>query len=131
MTRLTEEALQLSKAQKKHLINVLTASMEDKDIEKRFTQLKTAAEELIGEDILQDTRERDLVFARKMVAYVLRKEGFSLNAIGRRLQKDHSTICTLCKTMQYVIDYPICYTDEYDLWLKFKEMIGYDDSRAS
>lgn len=42
-----EEALQLSKEQKKHLINVLTASMEDKDIEKRFTQLKTAADELI------------------------------------------------------------------------------------
>lgn len=131
MTRLLEEALQLSVEQKKQMIYVLKNSLEDKRIDERFKQLKKAADEVIGENILSDSRERPVVFGRRMVAYVMRKEGNSLESVGRRLNKDHSTICTLCKGMEDILQYPKFFKEETEAWKRFKNMVDYDDSRAS
>lgn len=132
MDNIIEDLLSLSKAQRKHIIGVLQESLVDKKyIDNRFLLMKKTADKLIGKDILTETRERDVVFGRRMVAYAMREEGFSLHAIGRRLKLDHSTICALVKGMQDIIEYAYIAKDDFKMWNEFKSKIDYDDSRAS
>jgi len=125
MDKVIEDLLSLPKAQRKHIIGVLQESLVDKkDIDSRFLVMKKTADKLIGKDILTETRERDVVFGRRMVAYAMRKEGFSLHAIGKRLNLDHSTICALVKGMQDVIEYSYLAKEEFYLWNQFKMYMG-------
>lgn len=43
-------------------------------------------------DILGQTRVTRATHARQMVMYIARREGFSLSAIGRVLNRDHSSV---------------------------------------
>lgn len=125
MDKVIEDLLSLPKAQRKHIIGVLQESLVDKkDIDSRFLVMKNTADKLIGKDILTETRERDVVFGRRMVAYAMREEGFSLHAIGKRLNLDHSTICALVKGMQDVIEYSYLAKEEFYLWNQFKMYMG-------
>lgn len=125
MDKVIEDLLSLPKAQRKHIIGVLQESLVDKkDIDSRFLVMKKTADKLIGKDILTETRERDVVFGRRMVAYAMREEGFSLHAIGKRLNLDHSTICALVKGMQDVIEYSYLAKEEFYLWNQFKMYMG-------
>lgn len=45
-------------------------------------------------DIKGSCRRAELVLARDVVCYVAHREGISLSAIGRALNRDHSTIAT-------------------------------------
>lgn len=125
MDKVIEDLLSLPKAQRKHIIGVLQESLVDKkDIDSRFLVMKKTADKLIGKDILTETRERDVVFGRRMVAYAMREEGFSLHAIGKRLNLDHSTISALVKRMQDVIEYSYLAKEEFYLWNQFKMYMG-------
>lgn len=125
MDKVIEDLLSLPKAQRMHIIGVLQESLVDKkDIDSRFLVMKKTADKLIGKDILTETRERDVVFGRRMVAYAMREEGFSLHAIGKRLNLDHSTICALVKRMQDVIEYSYLAKEEFYLWNQFKMYMG-------
>lgn len=125
MDKVIEDLLSLPKAQRKHIIGVLQESLVDKkDIDSRFLLMKKTADKLIGKDILTETRERGVVFGRRMVAYAMREEGISLHAIGKRLNLDHSTICALVKGMQDVIEYPYLAKEEFYLWNQFKMYMG-------
>lgn len=125
MDKVIEDLLSLPKAQRMHIIGVLQESLVDKkEIDSRFLLMKKTADKLIGKDILTETRERDVVFGRRMVAYAMREEGFSLHAIGKRLNLDHSTICALVKGMQDVIEYSYLAKEEFYLWNQFKMYMG-------
>jgi IS30 family transposase len=43
-------------------------------------------------DVTEQTNKRDNVYARTAVSFFMRKEGMSLPAIGKFLNKDHSSI---------------------------------------
>lgn len=133
MDKIIQELLSLPKEQRAHLIVVLKNSLSEKgkSIEERFKIMKKAADRIIGEDILSDNRKSIAVYGRRMVAYAMRQEGFSLQAVGNKLKKDHSTICSLAKGMQDILDYPHIFKAEVKMWNAFKESIHYDDSRAS
>mgnify|MGYP003110791218 CR=1 FL=1 len=51
------------------------------------------------------SRERKLVDARKVFAYILRTQNWSLNKIGRALKKDHTTIIHYLKDMEWLLQH--------------------------
>ena len=51
------------------------------------------------DDIQSLRRERKIVYAKKVICYVLRMRGLSLNQIGRYVNKDHQTVFNAIKTI--------------------------------
>jgi len=61
-------------------------------IQKESEQLIAIVNAEFNLDILQKTRKRPYVDARRVYTQVMRDRGYSLTAIGRTLDKDHATI---------------------------------------
>jgi chromosomal replication initiator protein len=47
---------------------------------------------VLPEEIEQGSRRHRITFARMILVYYMRKEFWSLNEIGKKMQKDHTTI---------------------------------------
>lgn len=83
-----------------------------------------AMSEIVGQDILMKTRSSLLVWARNMVAYQMRLEGYSVTAVGDRLGLNHSTV-THCKSrVEEMLSHPMFYPRETRIWQKFKETLS-------
>lgn len=50
-------------------------------------------------DVFSRRRQKNLVYAKKVVYWILRKEGLTFNQIGRMLEKDHETIIIGIRTL--------------------------------
>lgn len=73
-------------------------------------------------DIHQGRNKRHVV-GRMLVAYELRREGFSLHHIGKMMNKDHSTIQYLTSAMSDAFNLPKMYVDELSAWDRFQKLI--------
>lgn len=75
--------------------------------------------EIVGADILEPSRRRDVVWARNMVAYRLNQDGLSFEKIGKVLNRDHSTVFHSVMRCKDIFKYPSMYREELALWETF------------
>lgn len=124
MTDLTRKCLYLSRQDRKRLIKILTESLDEEEREddgSRFAILYKAATEVCGQGILTSSRDFNLVMGRRMIAYQMRKEGYSLPTIGRRLIRHHASVIHMLKMMDDVMtfNFPL----EMGYWNLFQQKI--------
>ena len=106
MNRLTRECLILPKIDRIRLINILKESLDEREDENsRFNLLLKAATDVCGEGILTGSRDFNLVMGRRLIAYKMRQEGYSLMAIGRKLARHHASVLHMVQMMEDVIHY--------------------------
>lgn len=128
MNELTRRCLYLPKEDKIRLINLLQDSIDDcTDDGSRFSILLKMATEVVGEGILTKSREFKRNLGRQMIAYQMRKEGYTLSAIAKRLVRNHATIVHMIHVMDDVMKYPNCFKLEKTYWDEFKRKLEYYD----
>lgn len=128
MNELTRKCLYLSREDKIRLINLLQDSIEDgEDDGSRFSTLLKIATEVVGEGILTKSREFKRNLGRQMIAYQMRKEGYTLMAIAKRLVRNHATIVHMIHVMDDVMKYPSCFRLEMSYWMEFTRKLEYYD----
>jgi hypothetical protein len=66
-------------------------------IEPEMIQLKVIVNKKFGLDLNTNTRKRDFVNARLVYSKILRERGYTHEAIGRSLNRDHATIIYYCR----------------------------------
>ncbi len=75
-----------------------------------------------GVSPLTKYRTRKATYARAAFAYRMRLAGMTLDAIGRIVGKDHSTVCHYLQIMEDAFAYPRQFTDLVQLWNKVIEI---------
>ena len=91
----------------------------DKSLELSGLGYVKSMNEIIGADIRQPSRKKEVVWARNMVAYRLNQEGLSFERIGRILNRDHATIFHSVRRCSDIFKYPSMYREELALWETF------------
>lgn len=89
----------------------------------RMEDLREAMRRVSGTDVLEVTRLRINVEARTVFAYVARVEGFSQCDVARFLQKNHSTIWNMEKTMASAFAHPQSYPTLITLYNEYVNAI--------
>ena len=133
MNELTRQCLTLSLEDKEHLIRVLNDSIIDeiKD-DGRFKQLLKIATEIVGAGVLTRSRDYNSVMGRRMIAWQMREEGYSLVAIGRRMGRHHATILHLLKLQEDMFKFPGAFKTDEAYWKMFKKKVKeYDIHRGA
>ena len=124
MTELTRRCLDLSKQNKQRLIRILTESLENDDLEddgSRFATLYKAATEICGHGILTGSRNFNLVMGRRMIAYQMRKEGYSYPSIGKQMIRHHASIIHMVRMMEDALHFQ--FELEVGYWTLFQKKI--------
>lgn len=122
MTELTRRCLELSLKERTRLINVLQESLNEREDDgSRFSELYKAATDVCGHGILTSLRDFNLVMGRRMIAYQMRLEGYSLMTIGKRLIRHHASIIHMVRMMEDALHFQFNLEMEY--WNKFQQKI--------
>ena len=122
---LTQEAIGLPRQARLNLVRELQRSfLQDRPVAERLREMVDVMNALVGFDIRTQSRKRDYVRARDIVAYEARKEGYFYADIGAALNLHHSSVVVACRNMAYILDEgrPF-YNDYYDLRENFKQKI--------
>ena len=80
-------------------------------------------EKLIGEDIPSQSRVRRYVYARGMVMYQMREEGYTFTEIANQCGKTHASVIHMIKTWKYILSHPGQFPGEVTMWNKFQKRI--------
>lgn len=127
---LIRECLGLRQEHKKRLIDILQDSMKiDESDDSRFQTLLGIATELCGTGIMTKTIEPMSSLGRNMIAYQLRKEGYTSSQIGRLLQRNHATVVNMIAKIQDLIEFPNTFLDEEEIWNKFQLKLREHDEK--
>jgi chromosomal replication initiation ATPase DnaA len=122
MTELTRQCLDLTKKNRKRLIKILEDSLiEKEDDGGRFHILLSIAEDIVGKGILSRFRDLNLVIGRRMIAYQMRQEGYSLMAIGKKLIRHHSSVMHMIRMMEDAIKFQ--FRPELTYWEEFQQKL--------
>lgn len=124
MNELTRRCLNLKEEDRQKLIRILTESLEEEEKEddgSRFATLYKAATDVCGYGILTSSRDFNLVMGRRMIAYQMRLEGYSLMTIGKRLIKHHASIIHMVRMMEDALHFQ--FNLEMKYWNKFQQKI--------
>ena len=122
MTELTRRCLSLSKSQREKLIKKLQESLNEREDDgSRFATLLKAATEICGQGILSSSRDFNLVMGRRMIAYQMRLEGYSLMTIGKRLIRHHASIIHMVRMMEDALHFQ--FDLEIGYWNLFQKKI--------
>jgi chromosomal replication initiation ATPase DnaA len=121
MTEITRKCLALPKEQRVRLINTLKESLAEREDDGRFAILYKAATEVCGNGILTGSRDFNLVMGRRMIAYQMRSEGYSLMAIGKKLIRHHASVMHMIKMMEDALHFQ--FDLEMGYWTLFKKKI--------
>jgi chromosomal replication initiation ATPase DnaA len=131
MTELTRRCLELSLKERTRLINILQDSLVEKEDDgSRFSVIYKAATKVCGQGILTGARDFRLVMGRRMIAYQMRKEGYSYMSIGRHLVRHHASVIHMIRQMEDVMEYPKARDLEMGYWHLFEQELYDIDSRA-
>lgn len=68
-------------------------------------ELKTIVNNIFLTDVDSDNRQRQVVDARKVYSKILRDLGYSCQAVGDSIKKDHATILHYQKSIEYLLAY--------------------------
>lgn len=92
-------------------------------ISERYGIVLWAAQLAVGKQLCSGRAEED-VLIRVFTAYRLRKEGYSLGAIGRVMHRDHSTITHYIRNkMSDMLAVPRFYRRELEMYDKMNEIL--------
>lgn len=92
-----------------------------RNVAERYVRIMS---DIVGEDILIRTRSSLLVWARNMVAYQLRIEGYSVTAVGKCLGLNHSSVTHCMSRVKDMLSHPMFYARETRIWQRFKETLS-------
>ena len=125
MTELITQCLTLNRGKRKELIKVLTESLErpEEMAKERFAYLYGVASGIFGNGIIGNKRDRNLVLARRFIAYQMLQDGYRRSYIARCLAKNYATIIHMERQMDIIFEVPHAYKAEMALWHTFKEQI--------
>jgi hypothetical protein len=130
MTELTRRCLELSLKERTRLINILQDSLVEKEDDgSRFSVIYKAATKVCGQGILTGARDFRLVMGRRMIAYQMRKEGYSYMSIGRHLVRHHASVIHMVKMMEDILHYQ--WDMEMGYWRKFQNELYGTDGRTA
>lgn len=95
-------------------------------LEERVSVARERAEEYIrimsaavGTNFMAPSRNQRLVWARYMVLFMLRLDGFSLMSIEKATGKNHTTVIYADRKVKEMLKCPNMYPEETKLWRKF------------
>ena len=130
MTELTRRCLELSLKERTRLINILQESLSEREDDgSRFSVIYKAATKVCGQGILTGARDFRLVMGRRMIAYQMRKEGYSYMSIGRLLVRHHASVIHMVKMMEDILHYQ--WDMEMGYWRQFQNELYDTDSRTT
>lgn len=130
MTELTRRCLELSLKERTRLINILQESLSEREDDgSRFSVIYKAATRVCGQGILTGARDFRLVMGRRMIAYQMRKEGYSYMSIGRHLVRHHASVIHMVKMMEDILHYQ--WDMEMGYWRKFQNELYDTDGRTA
>lgn len=79
---------------------------------------------IIGLDIRTMNRSTLVRWGRYFLMYKLRRDGYTLNRIGKLLDRDHTTVMHGLKCAYHAIDNPRAYPDVIPIWNSFSEKLS-------
>lgn len=128
MNELMRQCLSLPLEDRKKLSSLLSDSIADETTDNgRFDTILRVAQEVLGTDIVNLSRDRKTCLGRQMVAYQMRLEGYTLQAIGRRLIRHHASVAYMVKIMEDAFRYPVAFKEEMHYWKEFTNKLqAYD-----
>ena len=133
MNELIKRCLNLSREERSRLIVALKDSLSEDGLmgaKNRFSVLHKIATEICGHGILSAKRDFNLVIGRRMIAYQMRVEGYSLQSIGIQMVKHHASIMHMVKMMEDVFEHPDILKLEMSYWTEFqKRLKEYETNR--
>ena len=131
MRELTRRLLNLPREQRQRLARLLSDSLVAEEREEdgsRFSVLYKIATEICGVGILTRNRDFDLVMGRRMIAYQMKKEGYSYVSIGRHLVRHHASVIHMVSMMEDTITYQ--FPMELGYWKRFEQKLKEYDIHA-
>lgn len=69
-------------------------------------------------------RDRDLVVARSVAAWLMRDDGYTLTEIGKTFGRSHAAIIHMCDEVSYWLASPLVYRRELRLLERVKKRAG-------
>jgi len=96
--------------------------------QKEIEDLKRIVNEAFLVDLDVDNRKREVVDARKIYSKILRDSGYSYEAIGHTINKNHATIMHYIKNIEHLLSYDQILTLKYiackNVFIQKKESIS-------
>jgi len=79
--------------------------------------------QICGCDIITRVKRNRVVWARNIVAYQMRKDGYTLMHIADAIRRDHATVVHAQKQVESMLKFPKVFGEEYAIWQEFQEAI--------
>ena len=93
-------------------------------IKERYGVILQAAQQAVGKRLEEGRRKEDILI-RVFIAHRLRKEGYSYEAIGEMMNRDHATIIHYERTkMGGMLSLPKMYREELKMYDKMNEILN-------
>lgn len=124
----------LCKADKRLLVRYIERSLATKmpDILQARTRVYiNTIEEMMSLKFSYQSRKRENVIARSIIAYALHKDGYSSVKIGKALHHDHSSVLFIIKKWSETLSLPHYYKEENELWNEFTKRIHNETDRKT
>lgn len=122
MTELIDQCLLLPKKERRKLVRLLQDSLiEIEDDGSRFHTLYVIATRIVGEGILTQRRDLNLVLGRRMIARQMRNEGYSLTQIGKPLHKHHASVMHMLAMWDDAME--LQFREETLYWKEFQKQL--------
>lgn len=126
MNNIVKKCLSLSREERENLVNVLIESLEYNDMGKSLEEIHNAVVKVFGKEILTDRRNREEFIGRVIFSYISSLEGYSETSIGGYVNRNHSSVNMMKKTMKGWMAMPRFYSDEMELYNKVRQELNYE-----
>jgi len=121
-----KKLIRMTPTEKRDLIVQLQRSMGEDDeyisADERYRQLLKAAEKVFEMKMNTKSREANNVMIRRFIAYKMRSEGFSFQAIGRVMNRSHASIIYLVNQVKDYFSLPNAYKEETEKYILFSSL---------
>ena len=126
MNDIVATCLSLSREDRESLVNVLIESLEHNDMGKSLEEIHHAVVKVFGKEILTDRRNGEEFIGRVIFSYISSLEGYSETSIGGYVNRNHSSVNMMKKTMKGWMAMPRFYSDEMELYNKVRRELNYE-----
>lgn len=92
-----------------------------RSVAKRYVETMSS---IVGRNIIAKDRSMLSVWARNMVAYQMRREGYPVTAVGDCLGLNHSTVTHCALRVRQMLEMPRMYMREARIWTEFQKRLS-------
>ena len=136
MLTLTDQCLALPYELRMSLAHLLIDSLQVKPVfdarySNRAGELLCVLENIFGEKLNFDSREKNCAWAKAMISYQMTKEGFTTLEVGRQMGLDHSTIIHNRDKMETALSLSYAYRDIINIWNQFQNYLQNETHRGT